>query len=286
MLDTRTPSVARAYDHLLGGEASFAADRALAGRLVALYPGLQDTLISSRRQVADAVARIARQGVDQYLDVGAGLPTRPSTHATARALLPAARVAYIDRDPLVVEHAASLIPPGVRYQGGDLTEPEALLAALSYPGAAPPAGPAAAQPARAQPAPAQPAPAQPAPRSPPRRSPPPAPGRRGRSPRGSSTSHVRSASCSRWSSRRSSPVPPGPSSASWSRRCRRAATWWRPSARPAPGGCPTRFGLAAATEADLAAFFGGLDLLPPGIGRHGDVLCGTGVKPYPGRPRG
>ena len=43
---------------------------------------------------------------------------------------------------------------------------------------------------------------------------------------------------------------------------------------------------AAATEADLAAFFGGLDLLPPGIGRHGDVLCGTGVKPYPGRPRG
>ncbi len=65
--------------------------------------------------------------MDQYLDVGAGLPTRPSTHATARALLPAARVAYIDRDPVVVTHAADLVPPGVRYQGGDLTEPEALL---------------------------------------------------------------------------------------------------------------------------------------------------------------
>ena len=254
MLDTRTPSVARAYDHLLGGEASFAADRALAGRLVALYPGLQDTLTSSRRQVADAVARIARQGVDQYLDVGAGLPTRPSTHATARALLPAARVAYVDRDPLVVEHAASLIPPGVRYQGGDLTEPEALLAALSYPGAA-------AQPvARARP------------------------------PR---------------------PEPPGfidfsrplclvlalvvqalePGTA-------RAVVGVLVKALPPgsylvatvgatdAGRLPDSVWPAAATEADLAAFFGGLDLLPPGIGRDGDVLCGTGVKPYPGRPRG
>ena len=48
----------------------------------------------------------------------------------------------------------------------------------------------------------------------------------------------------------------------------------------------------AVSVADLAAFFGGLDLLPPGVIRHGDVLCGVGVKPYPrrphdaGRPRG
>ena len=286
MLDTRTPSVARAYDHLLGGEASFAADRALAGRLVALYPGLQDTLISSRRQVADAVARIARQGVDQYLDVGAGLPTRPSTHATARALLPAARVAYVDRDPLVVEHAASLIPPGVRYQGGDLTEPEALLAALSYPGAAPPAGPAAAQSARAQPAPAQPAPAQPAPAQPA----PAQPAARARSPRREPPGFIDF----------SRPVclvlalvvqalEPGTA---------RAVVGVLVKALPpgsylvatvgatGAGRLPDSVWPAAATEADLAAFFGGLDLLPPGIGRHGDVLCGTGVKPYPGRPRG
>ena len=42
----------------------------------------------------------------------------------------------------------------------------------------------------------------------------------------------------------------------------------------------------AADEADLAAFFGGLDLLPPGIVRHGDVRSGVGLKPYPRRPRG
>jgi len=255
VLDTRTPSVARAYDHLLGGEASFAADRALAGRLVALYPGLQDTLISSRRQVADAVARIARQGVDQYLDVGAGLPTRPSTHATARALLPAARVAYIDRDPLVVEHAASLIPPGVRYQGGDLTEPEALLAALSYPATARLAGPAAAPPAALS-----------------------DPGLIDFSrPVCLVLALVVQA------------VEPGTA---------RAVVGVLVKALPPgsylvatvgatdAGRMPDSVWPAAATEADLAAFFGGLDLLPPGVSRHGDVLCGTGVKPYPSRPRG
>jgi hypothetical protein len=224
--------------------------------------------------VADAVARIARQGVDQYLDVGAGLPTRPSTHATARALLPAARVAYIDRDPLVAEHAASLIPPGVRYQGGDLTEPEALLAALSYPGSAPPAARAPAQPAAlsypGSAPPAGPAPAQPA-----------------------ALSHPGFIDFSR-------PVclvlalvvqaiEPGTARAVVGVLVKALA----PGSylvvtvgATGAGRLPDSVWPAAATEADLAAFFGGLDLLPPGISRHGDVLCGTGVKPYPGRPHG
>ena len=128
VLDTSTPSLARAYDYLLGGGASFAADRALAGRVLALYPGAGNLLRASRAQVADSVAGIARQGVDQYLDVGSGLPTRPSTHAIARSLVPGARVVYADRDPAVVEHGAALVPPGVRYVAGDLTEPESLLA--------------------------------------------------------------------------------------------------------------------------------------------------------------
>jgi S-adenosyl methyltransferase len=240
VLDTRTPTVARAYDHLLGGEASFTADRALAGRLVALYPRLQDTLTSSRRQVADAVARIARQGVDQYLDVGAGLPTRPSTHATARAVLPAARVAYIDRDPVVVEHGTDLVPAGVRYRNGDLTEPEALLAALA--GTIDFSRPVclvlalvvqALEPGTA---------------------------------RAVVGVLVKA-------------LPPG---------SYLVATVGAGDA----GRLPDSVWPAAATEADLAAFFGGLDLLAPGIRRQGDVLGGVGVQPYsagphaPGRPRG
>lgn len=128
MLDTSAPSLARAYDYLLGGGASFAADRALAGRMAALYPRVKELLLASRTYAAGSVTAIARQGVGQYVDVGSGLPTRPSTHQAARALVPGARVIYADRDPAVAEHGAALVPAGVRYVTGDLTEPEALLA--------------------------------------------------------------------------------------------------------------------------------------------------------------
>jgi hypothetical protein len=249
VLDTRTPSVARAYDHLLGGEASFAADRALAGRLLALYPRLHDILISSRTQVADAVARIAGHGVDQYLDLGAGLPTRPSTHATARALLPAARVAYVDRDPLVVEHGTDLVRPGARYHSGDLTEPEALLATLSY---------RRASAARPQ---------------------PPAPETPGLLDFTRPVCLVLALVVQALDPGTARAVvgvlvkalPPG---------SYLVATLGAGDA----GRLPDSVWPAAATEADLAAFFGGLDLLPPGISRQGDVLSGVGVKPYPGGP--
>jgi S-adenosyl methyltransferase len=128
MLDTSAPSLARAWDYLLGGGASFAADRSMALRLEALYPEIRDVLAASRRYTAGVVTRVARSGVDQYLDLGSGLPTRPSTHEVARAVLPAARVAYVDRDPAVTEHGRALVPAGVRYVRGDLAEPEAILA--------------------------------------------------------------------------------------------------------------------------------------------------------------
>ncbi len=228
MLDTRTPSVARAYDHLLGGGASFAADRALAERLVALYPRLQENLLSSRMQVADSVARIARQGVDQYLDVGAGLPTRPSVHSAARAHLPAARVVCIDRDPVVVTHAAALVPPGVRYQEGDLTEPEALLAALACIDLSRPVCLVLALVLQGI-------------------EPPTA--------RAVVGALVKA-------------LPPG---------SYLVATVGAGEA----GRLPDSVWSAGATEADLASFFGGLDLLPPGITGRGEVLCGSGVKPRP-----
>ncbi len=130
MLDTSTPNIARAYDYLLGGGASFAADRALAARLRNLYPRTADLLLSSRTHLADSVTYVSHAGVDQYLDVGSGLPTRPNTHETARRRHPRARVVYVDRDPAVVQHGNSLVPSGVRFLGGDLAEPEALLGAL------------------------------------------------------------------------------------------------------------------------------------------------------------
>jgi hypothetical protein len=141
VLDTSAPNLARAYDYLLGGGANFAADRALAGRLTALYPRAPELLSLSRTFLADSLTHIAtpvlgRPDIGQYVDVGAGLPTRPSTHSVvlgAAGGVPGrggpgrAGVVYVDNDPVVVQHAASLVPPGVRAVEGDLSEPEALL---------------------------------------------------------------------------------------------------------------------------------------------------------------
>jgi hypothetical protein len=127
VLDTSAPNLARAYDYLLGGRANFAADRSLAGRLAQLYPSAPRLLSLSRTYRAASLDTVARSGVAQYVDVGSGLPTRPSAHAVVRAVVPGARVAYVDRDPAVVGHIASLVPPGVRAFEGDLAEPEALL---------------------------------------------------------------------------------------------------------------------------------------------------------------
>ena len=134
MLDTSTPNLARACDYLLGGGASFAADRALALRLEAIHPGLRELLFSSRGYATDTVARIARGGVGQYLNVGSGLPTTPSTHETARVFNPGARVVYVDRDPVVTGHGSALVPPGARYVTGDLAEPEAILTSADVAG--------------------------------------------------------------------------------------------------------------------------------------------------------
>jgi hypothetical protein len=131
VLDTSTPNLARACDYLLGGGAHFAADRALAGRLLSLYPRTAELLIASRTYVAGSLDHVARQGVDQFADIGSGLPTSPSTHESVRRALPRARVVYVDHDPAVVGHASALVPPGVRVLEGDLAEPEAILFALS-----------------------------------------------------------------------------------------------------------------------------------------------------------
>ncbi|HSZ38447.1 MAG TPA: SAM-dependent methyltransferase [Trebonia sp.] len=130
MLDTSAPNLARAYDYLLGGGASFAADRSLAQRFTSLYPSTPDLLSFSRTFLAQSLSSLTRLGLTQFADVGSGLPTAPSTHGVVLRAVPGARVVYVDNDSEVVGHASSLVPPGVRVAEGDLAEPEALLESL------------------------------------------------------------------------------------------------------------------------------------------------------------
>ena len=129
-LDTDTPHVARVYDFLLGGKDHFRADRAAAELLLRANPYLRDACREQRDFLRRSVRYLAGAGVRQFVDIGTGLPATLPTHQIARSVEPAARVAYVDNDPIVLAHARVLLTdggPGTAFVEGDLREPEALL---------------------------------------------------------------------------------------------------------------------------------------------------------------
>ncbi|MGH3411356.1 MAG: SAM-dependent methyltransferase, partial [Streptosporangiaceae bacterium] len=117
-------------DIYYSGKDNFPADRAEAGRLLEIYPQLRDMVRENRAFVAEAVTWAAQQGTGQFLDLGAGLPASPAVHQVARAVLPPARVAYVDIDPVVLSHARALLATGdgVAAVAADLRDPAAVLA--------------------------------------------------------------------------------------------------------------------------------------------------------------
>ena len=128
-IDVTRPSIARIYDYALFGKDNFAADRAAAKKL--FEAGLDRRhALANRAFLVRAVRLLARQGVAQYLDLGSGLPTSPSVHEVARDTVPAARVVYVDHDPIVVGHNDALLATrdGVITIRGDIRDPDSVLA--------------------------------------------------------------------------------------------------------------------------------------------------------------
>ena len=107
--DPATPNTARVYSRLLGGKDHFPPDRAEADVLLEIYPPLAEMVKENRAFIAEAVTWAAVQEIGQFLDLGAGLPAVPAVHQTARTILPAAKVAYVDTDPMVLSHARALL---------------------------------------------------------------------------------------------------------------------------------------------------------------------------------
>ncbi|WP_199509764.1 SAM-dependent methyltransferase [Nucisporomicrobium flavum] len=131
-LDETVPHSARVYDYLLGGKDNFAADREAATQILKASPGLPVSMRANRRFMARAARYLAERGIDQFLDIGTGLPTSPNLHDVVQQVHPSARVVYVDNDPLVLVHARALLtstPEGATaYLDGDLREPAAILA--------------------------------------------------------------------------------------------------------------------------------------------------------------
>ncbi|HUN34257.1 MAG TPA: SAM-dependent methyltransferase [Trebonia sp.] len=130
--DTSVPSVARMYDVLLGGKDNFESDRAAVAKIVELEPEAPLVARRNRDYLRRAVRFLAVEaGVRQFLDVGSGLPSAGNVHEVAQEVAPAARVVYVDNDPVVLTHARALLtssPEGAcDYIDSDFRDTEAII---------------------------------------------------------------------------------------------------------------------------------------------------------------
>jgi hypothetical protein len=128
--DLSRPSAARVYDYFLGGAHNFEVDRQLAQQIARMTPNLAETMRANRRFLRRAVRFLVGAGIDQFLDIGSGIPTVGNVHEVAQDLNPAARVLYVDVDPVAVAHSRSILAGNDRAAvlQADLREPDRILA--------------------------------------------------------------------------------------------------------------------------------------------------------------
>lgn len=108
-VDLDRPSVARVYDYYLGGSHNFESDRAFAQRVLSVLPDMAVVAQENRAFLRRAVLYLCALGVDQFVDLGSGIPTVGNVHEVAASALPRSRVAYIDHDPVAVAHSRALL---------------------------------------------------------------------------------------------------------------------------------------------------------------------------------
>jgi S-adenosyl methyltransferase len=132
LFDTSVAHCARVYDYWLGGKDNFAADRAAAEQAIRDCPEIVPTARANRGFLARTVRFLAVEaGIRQFLDIGTGIPTENNTHEVAQRVAPESRIVYVDNDPLILVHARALLashPDGATaYAEADLRDPERIL---------------------------------------------------------------------------------------------------------------------------------------------------------------
>lgn len=129
-VDTQKANTARVYDYWLGGTHNFLADQDAGRAIAAVEPNMRGIARANRAFLRRAVRFLAREGIDQFLDIGSGIPTEGNVHEIAQRANPGARVAYVDVDPVAIAHSKAILE-GNHNAGivdADLRVPEKILA--------------------------------------------------------------------------------------------------------------------------------------------------------------
>jgi hypothetical protein len=128
-IDPTKPSAARIYDYLIGGKDNYAVDREAAEKLLAVVPDQRLLARANRAFAVRAVRALAQEGIRQFIDLGTGIPTSPSLHEVVRAVDRTARIVYVDNDPLVKVYNDALLATieDVTSMEGDIRRPQEII---------------------------------------------------------------------------------------------------------------------------------------------------------------
>ncbi len=128
-VDLTRPNAARVYDVYLGGAHNFEVDREFARQAKRLLPDVDVVARMNRRFLQRVVRELARDGVDQFLDLGSGIPTVGNVHEIAQALNPEAKVVYVDNETVAVAHSQLILEdnPSATVVDADIRDPKLVL---------------------------------------------------------------------------------------------------------------------------------------------------------------
>jgi len=108
-IDLTKPSAARAYDYYLGGCHNWKVDRDFGDTVLSRVPAVKDFALENRAFLRRAVTWLAEQGIDQFLDIGSGIPTVGNVHEIAHRVNPRAHTVYVDYEHIAVAHAQQIL---------------------------------------------------------------------------------------------------------------------------------------------------------------------------------
>ncbi|MFX0578664.1 SAM-dependent methyltransferase [Nocardia nepalensis] len=129
-IDLDRPSASRVYDYFVGGMHNFETDRQLARQIEAFTPNVAETMRANRDLLRRCVRFLVDAGINQFLDIGSGIPTVGNVHEVAQERDPSVRVVYVDIDPVAVAHSRAILDddPRTAVIEADLGRPDVILA--------------------------------------------------------------------------------------------------------------------------------------------------------------
>jgi len=124
------PVLSRVYNRLLSlGAHNFTIDRQAARDLAEAVPWASPVTWVARAFMWRAITYLAECGVDQFVDIGCGIPEFGATHEILRTTAPHARIVYLDCDPFAVQMGQKLLAdvPQAAMARANLCKPDIII---------------------------------------------------------------------------------------------------------------------------------------------------------------